>query len=78
MQVASREQSAAAPREILVPATVRDLARTSAGVAFGPGRTRAEGHRGAAAAVRGAGAGLMELRIQYAKTSDGDNDEQDG
>ena len=34
VQVASRVQSAAAPGEILVSATVRDLARTSAGVAF--------------------------------------------
>ncbi len=34
VQVASRVQSVAAPGEILVSATVRDLARTSAGVAF--------------------------------------------
>ena len=34
VQVASRVQSAAAPGEILVSATVRDLARTSAGVQF--------------------------------------------
>jgi len=34
VQVASRVQSAAAPGEILVSATVRDLARTSAGVTF--------------------------------------------
>ncbi len=34
VQVAARVQSAAAPGEILVSATVRDLARTSAGVAF--------------------------------------------
>ncbi len=34
VQLASRVQSAAAPGEILVSATVRDLARTSAGVAF--------------------------------------------
>ena len=34
VQVASRVQGVAAPGEILVSATVRDLARTSAGVAF--------------------------------------------
>ena len=34
VQLASRVQGAAAPGEILVSATVRDLARTSAGVAF--------------------------------------------
>ena len=34
VQLASRVQAAAAPGEILVSATVRDLARTSAGVAF--------------------------------------------
>ena len=34
VQMASRVQSAAAPGEVLVSATVRDLARTSAGVAF--------------------------------------------
>ena len=34
VQLASRVQSVAAPGEILVSATVRDLARTSAGVAF--------------------------------------------
>ena len=34
VQLAARVQSAAAPGEILVSATVRDLARTSAGVAF--------------------------------------------
>ncbi len=34
VQVAARVQSAAAPGEILVSATVRDLARTSAGVEF--------------------------------------------
>ena len=34
VQVAARVQSVAAPGEILVSATVRDLARTSAGVAF--------------------------------------------
>ena len=34
VQVASRVQNAAEPGEILVSATVRDLARTSAGVAF--------------------------------------------
>ena len=34
VQVASRVQSAAAPGEIQVSATVRDLARTSAGVEF--------------------------------------------
>ena len=34
VQFASRVQAAAAPGEILVSATVRDLARTSAGVAF--------------------------------------------
>ncbi len=34
VQVAARVQAAAAPGEILVSATVRDLARTSAGVAF--------------------------------------------
>ena len=34
VQLASRVQSAATPGEILVSATVRDLARTSAGVAF--------------------------------------------
>ncbi len=34
VQVASRVQSAAAPGEILVSDSVRDLARTSAGVEF--------------------------------------------
>ena len=34
VQVASRVQSVAAPGEVLVSATVRDLARTSAGVEF--------------------------------------------
>ena len=34
MQVAARVQAVAAPGEILVSATVRDLARTSAGVTF--------------------------------------------
>ena len=34
VQMAARVQSAAAPGEILVSATVRDLARTSAGVTF--------------------------------------------
>ncbi|MCH7697901.1 MAG: adenylate/guanylate cyclase domain-containing protein [Chloroflexi bacterium] len=34
VQVAARVQSAAAPGEVLVSATVRDLARTSAGVVF--------------------------------------------
>ncbi|MCH8066778.1 MAG: adenylate/guanylate cyclase domain-containing protein [Chloroflexi bacterium] len=34
VQVAARVQSVAAPGEILVSATVRDLARTSAGVEF--------------------------------------------
>ena len=36
-----------------------------------PRRARAEGCRGAAARLGGAGGGVMEPRIQYAKTSDG-------
>ena len=48
--------------------SMRDLGR---GHVRGQRRARAEGHLGATATVRGPGAGLMEPRIQYAKTSDG-------
>ncbi len=71
VNIAARVAAASAAGETLVSGTVRDLARTSAGVSFEDPRAGAEGDRGAGASVGSCEAGVMEPRIRYVKSADG-------